>query len=145
MEQTIKNSLPDLLDQTIFNNKYFQQHIENRNQALENVVVPNPSYGLFKSNQSCLLGSGSPLQLCLMLASDTHKVDVSSIDLVVKSRFSPGTPRYEKDKINQCKKIGNLITKLLSDDDIQYGTVKKGHFGDLQFRVHAIPIEFLYR
>ena len=145
MEQTIKNSLPDLLDQTIFNNKYFQQHIENRNQALEDVVVPNPSYGLFKSNQSCLLGSGSPLQLCLMLASDTHKVDVSSIDLVVKSRFSPGTPRYEKDKINQCKKIGNLITKLLSDDDIQYGTVKKGHFGDLQFGVHAIPIEFLYR
>ena len=149
MEKAINDHLPELLDQTIFKTQSFSDVIRTQKENFDYLDIlgrPIPkSYGSFKTNTQSILGTDSTLQRCHSFLSGTHDVPVSRINISFKSRFSKDSSKYENQKIEQIKKLGNLVTKTLGDDNLNHGSVKRGAFGELYFGIFSIPAEFLLR
>ena len=143
MEKAINDHLPELLDQTIFKTQSFSDVIRTQKENFDYLDIlgrPIPkSYGSFKTNTQSILGTDSTLQRCHSFLSGTHDVPVSRINISFKSKFSKESSKYENQKIEQIKKLGNLVTKTLGDDNLNHGSVKRGAFGELYFGIFSIP------
>ena len=99
MEKAIKENLPSLLDQTIFKNRSFSEIVSSHKANLNNLQPTSKSYGSFTTNTESVLGNDSMLQRCHSLLTGAHNIDISKIDIAIKSKFHEGTTKYESDNL----------------------------------------------